>query len=481
MKVYRRPIGQQTVAPCQRALYSIMRLYTRSPCRLAPLPPPPTTNPVGTGAGSTVVSSGRGARGSDHTKRGPAAVVLDAASNPMETLSYVFHVHPSALRLHRELTISLAKGDAQEAADLASALAETVTRVIVAEKQKQQAAKESTSEETAPAPSSKDELPEVTPEDLASALGKVQEKVEENAVRDLFASGTQPSPSPSARSAAGATVDGAGAPRSEKFWELPEHLCITLVDTGFQLTVSEDADLLTAEGVKAMEEEKEHMQVMETYLEKEKEKWKAQRNAVLAVALAVAKRLGITPQDLHAAEASTDRPRRTESARFSPFQHCNLIIRGEAPSLTGQSDEAVKAAVEGELEQLKTLMARNNNPLTPLDERLAYYELLMSRTRMRYVVGLHKDLQLALDNSEKLNALRSERGVTGDGSSFFVGEVIRELNQTEKDVEEAVKSGEIHSVERVEQAAVISRPLLPYTFVLNCCLWFDVPAGAARN
>ncbi|KAG5490018.1 hypothetical protein JKF63_00137 [Porcisia hertigi] len=402
--------------------------------------------------------------------------------HPMELLSRVFQQHPPALRLHRELTIALTEGDSARAADLASVLASTIQRFAGAQHSQsiEIDAPSAVSERTEPV--SQSDIPAAGVEDVEEALEKTRQELAQQAamhVRSNVSRGEDAGTSLSASAGAGELP----------FWRDPEQLCITVLESAFETEVlsGESQDTLTPAGNRAAEYEAEQVRVLDSYLEKEALRWKAQKAAIAKVILDVTRFLGLTPEDLQAAEGISTSPSATAAAvgeqKLNVLRHTNLVIRGEVPSSSPPpppSSGMASESVEAELHVLEERMSSLGQPLTPMEVRMARYELQMNRSKMRYVVGVHRELQLALDHSAALQRALVQRNTPtvmfSTGTEVFMAEVIRALNEGASAYSASVTAagGEL-SVSSVKAREVVESPVLPFTFMLKCSLWFTTP------
>ncbi|KPI85771.1 hypothetical protein ABL78_5162 [Leptomonas seymouri] len=435
----------------------------------------------------------------------------------MELLSYVFQRHPSALRLHRELTIALASGDAARAADLAGVLASTVERVVATAEtppispadvynrnEKDGVASQLletpaiggcvTDEKTSTAEC----IPAPTPEDVEEAVEKTRRAVLQRAVCSPPGEDDQKRD----RSATSSDTEAQVLP----FWRDPQYLCVTVLESAFETDVpdGEAQDSLSAAGNRAAQREAEQVRILETYLEKEGVRWKAQKAAIAKIVLEVARGLKLTPEDLQATEGLTSAnsitceverggSNRSGSAggkRLNVLRHSNLVVRGEIPSAAATpSNVSAECDVETQLAALEERMRSLGTPLSREEVQMARFELQVSQSKMRYVVGVHKELQYALDNSESVKEALQELTAGSasystssappppsftTGTQLFVNEVIKALNEgAEAFSANATKQKKPLSVVDVQAREAAEDPVLPFTFMLKCCLWFD--------
>lgn len=392
--------------------------------------------------------------------------------NPMEVLSRVFQEHPPALRLHRELTIRLAAGDADAAADLAATLAESVVRVQ-ANWGKKDGKDDPTREPTSRGDANLGEEPPLTAtlDVIANATTATQRALLDRATSQEFLDAVHCPVSPT--DAASGQEFATGDESERPFWRSTNALSVTLLESAFEAD-GEVGNALTTAGSTLLDQEQQHVAVLAEYLNRDEQRWQAQKNAVAKILLDVARELGLTPEDLHASEETTVRP------TLNPLQHSNLVVRAEVPTMALAANETTEARIDEELSLLRKRMESQGTPMSPTEETMARYELQMVNTTMRYIVGIHRDLQTALDQSPAV--LQAMRATGCDervrGSGFFVQRAMEELHRTPDQVTSASKAKGNLSVERVVIAENLMTPVVPYTYMLKCCLWFDVTTSA---
>lgn len=455
------PLGSCQTAPHRRA--APMRSYFASTRALQRAPPQDaqgTTSPEQATAAETVAETTTAPPSSRH---------------PMEVLSSVFHRHPPALRLHRELTIAIADGDAERAGELANVLARTVRRVMAAA----EAAAGTPTDAGATARSQaaeveSGEMPRASAEDVTVALDKTREALLAREGGVAGHGGDEP----------GSLGAGPSPSALPPFWRDPAHLCVTVVESAFETEVpdGEVQGTLSAAGNAAAAHEAAQLRILDGYLEKEAVRWKAQKAAVAKIVLDVARSLGVTPAELQSAEGlEAQKAGADTSARLNVLRHSNLVVRGEVPSAaavpTSPSARA-ESSVEAELGALIKRMAALGQTMSAEEERMARYELQMSKVTMRYLVGVHRDLRLALDTSTALQEALQRRGDADShvttGAELFTAAVIRALNEgAEAYSADAVAAGAPLSLESVQAREAAATPVLPFTFMLKCCLWFN--------
>ncbi|CAJ1036012.1 hypothetical protein, conserved [Leishmania lindenbergi] len=400
--------------------------------------------------------------------------------HPMELLSSVFQHHPSALRLHRELTIALADGDSARAADLASVLASTVQRVV--------AAQEAGPSDVAASPKGSENAKHVYQSDIPRAgLEDIEEAVEKTRQSLLHQATVLKGTSVVSDAVADAVPPGpTSAERPLSFWRDPEQLCVTVLESTFETEVlgGESQDTLTPAGNRAAEHEAEQVRILDAYLEKEAARWKAQKAAIAKIVLDVARALRLTPEDLQSfegtfASASESAAAQAGERKLNVLRHSNLVIRGEMPSSASptSSSETLTVGVAAELRALEERMSSLGQPLTPSELCMARYEIQMRKSKMRYVVGVHKELQLALDHSAALQRLLTQKRTPevtfSTGMEVFMAEVIRALNEGADAYSASVTAaGTQLTVNDINAREAVETPVLPFTFMLKCSLWF---------
>lgn len=339
-----------------------------------------------------------------------------------------------------ELLQALASGNAVDAAEIAASLASIVKRRL-------EASSEAPNSTASPAPDVT--LPPVTEASMDHALDKLADVMARQASDDA--------PPPEGTSSA------ASSPSTP--WMSTKHITVTILETSFE--VSDD------DGVA-----EDHERILDQYLTQESERWKAQKHAIANIVLQCARECGITPLALHEGEGDTASSSSSRaSGTINVLKHCNLVIRGEVPdsitsaSLTGGSsttDDEMLASCRDELAALeRRYTERGIPPMSPRDRSIALMELIMSRTSVRYSVGLKKDLSSTLD---RLAALGATAGTTG--ANAFHQKVISALNEV-RPLEAASPSGAAAATTPQRQ---VQQPVLPYSFMVKLCLWFDASA-----
>nr|CCC52243.1 conserved hypothetical protein [Trypanosoma vivax Y486] len=333
----------------------------------------------------------------------------DLEGKAMAVLCRVFQSHPSALRLHHEMTKCIACGEAEQAADLASVLANVVKRVSLSAEARQNAcaqpAQGVSSSTLNKATSPDDTMPVATLEDVNFSIESVRRSLS-SASSDwaikAFIDGE--SDTKNQTTLGDGVLPTAVNHHNAPFWKRPDALRVTLLETAFEMGLSDgDDDPLKPGSSEAEAVEKQRMALLDAYLTREGKRWGQQKAAVGRVVLTTAKRLGIVPENIHTAQrVDGERFPDTRHDRFNVLKHCNLIVRGECPEVmelqcnTGSNGSEVHAAATAELEVLARRMEERGTPLSPIEKEMALYELVITKNRVRYVVGLHRELQIAL-------------------------------------------------------------------------------------
>nr|CCC93730.1 conserved hypothetical protein [Trypanosoma congolense IL3000] len=397
-------------------------------------------------------------------------------SDAMSVLTGIFKTNPSALRLHREMTICIANGEADRASDLASVLAGVVKRVLQRNPGEQVCAGGSGSVAAEASPAN---LMSKPTEAMPIMNEEHAEFLVSNVLRGVSFTGSQQSeqrPGVTHVDSLGVALRGANHHSWSHlpFWKDPGALRLTVLESAFEMTLGDDNDHPLRPGSAEAEEfEKRQMALLDVYLTREQKKWERQKGAIARVLVSTAKRLGLTPEEIHAAQqAECEVGVSQGSGRLNVLKQCNIIVRGEVPEMAelqmkDSGAGSVHAFAAEELEVLVKRMNERGAPLSQHDKDLAMFELVMSKSKMRYVVGLHRELQLALDEAVALKKAKVG-GESVSGSTFFVDAALKALNKVAPD-------GTEESAEDVECIEVISAPVLPFTFMLKMCLWFDPP------
>lgn len=361
-------------------------------------------------------------------------------THPMEVLSTVFRQSKSAVLLHRELILHLVSGNSAGAAAAAEALAKTVKHV----------------------------------RDKNAGTATPVEK----AVYDPPGDGMSPSPSHKKNDHADAEErpesDGLIQNEEEKQWHSPEALRIIILETTFECA---DDEHKPNDSSTESNSESENLAILDRFLKEDGERWNTQKHCLANILLRVAQCVGLRPMDVYSFEDNT-RP----SEHFIPVRHANVVIRGEVPDTLQLQDPSKSQRVEEEcmnkLRVLKQHMKDEGVVLTPLEERMALYEIRRAKTMMRYSVGIKRDLQRALDCSTTVKERMTQWGtLESSPSAFFVGEVIRVLNaftgeNSNNDGDECSRASHVTSLTS-EEIGIIEKPVVPFTFMIKCCLWFD--------
>ena len=274
-------------------------------------------------------------------------------NSPHERVHGLLISDKAALRLHRELTVALANGDAETASDCASALAKRMQKFSAAQEQPEHESSQTT------------EVSDAPPAPTASTMELLIEKA---AAPQL--SGSTTGTSDGSESAAASEINA-----------------VTILSTDFE-SENED-DLLD-------------IKILDEYLKKENEAWKEQKRAVANRILVVAKELGITPEVVHGSETE-----QMKDETFRPLRHVNLVIRAEMSRLDPEVEASVRTAAEAiklrleEKQQLVSQSGEQGSEEQIVQEhqfvgQVAFLELVAAKSHMKYSLGLHKDLEAAL-------------------------------------------------------------------------------------
>jgi hypothetical protein len=363
-------------------------------------------------------------------------------------LDQVFRSDGSARSLHKELLAAIASGNSEESSEIAAALASIVKRRLAEAETGASPPMLHHGQEAPPAdkPSNQSELPPVTDAAIGHALDKVA---------DVAASRGPPDSPLHAGTKETSDVEPSTP------WLSSKHLTVTILETSFE--VSDDD--VTAE---------EHERILDQYLSQEGERWKLQKHAIANAVLCAARHCGITPLALQCG----DEGRTTEGSFSTPqttntinvLKHCNIVVRGEVPEVLSSSSGGSDSVINGCREELAALeqryIERGLPPMSVHDKQIALLELVMSRTTVRYSVGLKRDLSSGLDQSAGVG----KGGVpssTGIGAEAYHQHMITALN-----AESSVTDG--HDV--CTSRHLLSQPVLPYSFMMKLCLWYDAEA-----
>lgn len=341
----------------------------------------------------------------------------------MKFLDSYMKNHKHALSLHRTLMLALAQGNAEEASEVAGALASAIRRHRQSLEDPQAPHSGSTSQPTADLP----------PFNIDAVEPAMQRTIE----------GVVPSSSSSNSDTVRSSRDNGEDLKAP--WNSSANLTITLLESSYETTAPDEE----GDGEGQQHKEERDLALLDEYLLKEAARWKAQKHAVAKAVLEAARRVGITPLQLHAGEGAASS---SSSSSLNPLRHCNVIIRGEVPDPDGPD-------IDTELQELEVHLQ------TKLDDKardIARMELLLSRRYVRYVVGLHRTLSTAIDAAAPE---ASSTGTDGDASlpptKALTDEIMRVLNQVPSGAEDVVHT-------------TIAVPVIPFTFMLKLCLWYEV-------
>lgn len=397
--------------------------------------------------------------------------------NPMEVLHGVFQNSPKALHQHRELMICLAEGDVDGAKFTAAALARTINQFILPPSEKSIPKEKGLDErEKAIFEKSSEEMLRVGIEKIESSIpgstlnslnDETLEKVKNVSYSEAQMRATAP-------------------------WNSTTSLRAVVLETLFETADTEvevpssstpmnawgavSSPLTIASGKTQAEG------ILNQYLSEEEQRWKNQKHLIVSVVLELAKSVGLTPLDLHACEKSAPRgdsvlPKKEDS--FNPLAHANFVIRGEIPDWkdsqisekVGQFDKECQK----ELETIKErILADGGEPIKPEEEEMALYELRRTKTVIRYTVGIHRDLQTAFNTSKNVKQFLHLRYANSiepipSGAEYFASQAIRLLNSDSyKEILHKI------SVDTLEPSISVETPVIPFTFMLKCCLWFEL-------
>lgn len=242
---------------------------------------------------------------------------------------------PTAVRMHKELLLSLAKGDAETSSDVAALLAKRIKNAALSGLQ----------EPPATPPS------EPIPYSMESLDGATQtlSRVIEGGLDKPAAAISQNSP-------------------------ITKELTVTIIDSNFELAAAGEDDTVA---------EERDMKVLSQYLEADTAAWKAQKRAIARTLLEAARSSGISVEELLQSDVANGS---AIPSRFIPYRECNVVVRCEVPP--ANVDEG---AIEAQLAPL-----RSQPGWSAIAEDIARKEIELGHTSMRYKVGLHFSLESAL-------------------------------------------------------------------------------------
>ncbi len=351
---------------------------------------------------------------------------LTTGSSPHERVHSLLSTDKAALRLHHELTIAMACGDPDAAAECAAAIARRMQRHAAG------------GSNVKGSDSSAAEPQDLPPPPSNEAMGLLLDRVA----------------GPLGDSASGDGHDesmlNSSAP-APPFWRDPQALTVTILSTDFE---SENDD----DGL--------DIRILDEYLRKEQESWKEQKRAVANRVLRAAQIVGITPEVVHGSEVEQ---RKDET--FRPLRHVNIVVRAAVAKIPVETEKLISTQVHEiekkfeERQQLqkdalspKTLESADDNNEASNSSRVvgsgdddlmfvsqvAFLELVAASSHMEYSVGLHKDLESALGS---------------DLARQFVSRVVSSLNSAE-------------SLEDSKDQEAVRRVAVPYTSMVKLCLWY---------
>lgn len=356
-------------------------------------------------------------------------------SDPMQRLSRVLLNSKHALFQHRELIKCLSEGDAERAADVAAALAQIVKNFTVSSNDTQSSVTKN--------------LPFCNSDTVVKSMEKLSSFLEStpNHMND--------------------DVSEEKCGDIEKSWHSADSLRITVLESVFETLDPDDSSSLDTPDESNV---KMDMEILDRYLLEQANEWKLQKKHLGLAILKASKSIGLTPADLHAHETSPVPISNKE--KLKPLKHVNVVVRGEVPETCINRLDRESNEFEGEclksLQALKKRMELQGSPLSEIEEKMALFELLRSKTSMRYSVGIHHSVQRALDESKAVKRhMLSSESKCKTGSEYFVSTAIQLLNQ---DSETRAQEDE----EKSFDLAVIEKPVIPFTFMLKCCLWFEI-------
>jgi hypothetical protein len=364
---------------------------------------------------------------------------------PLILLDQVFRSDGSARSLHKELLVAIASGNCEESSEIAAALASIVKRRLAEAETGASSSMQHHGQEASPAekPSNQSDLPPVTDAAIGHALDKVADAA---ASRGL--------PDPPFHSGKKETSDV----EPSTPWLSSKHLTVTILETSFEVS-DDDA---TAE---------EHERILDQYLSQEGERWKLQKHAIANAVLSAARHCGITPLALQSGDEGSVSFSTPQTANtINVLKHCNIVVRGEVPEVLSSTSGSSDSVINGCREELAALeqryIERGLPPMSARDKQIALLELVMSRTTVRYSVGLKKDLSSGLDRS----AAVGKGGVpssTGIGAEAYHQHMITALN---------AESSATEGHDMCTSRHLLSQPVLPYSFMMKLCLWYDAEA-----
>lgn len=402
-------------------------------------------------------------------------------ANPMEILHQIFHRNKQAVLQHRELLICLAEGDVDGAGATAAALTRTIKKSLLETVKPADSMAESSA------------LPECLfrrPDDdaLRVTTDKIADTLMKNNSNPIHDENLEKCKNSAPDEDSVHAIPAAAAP-----WNVVSSLRAVVLETLFETVDPEDPmdssmahsrgwgaghSSPTSTGYVSRAEE-----ILNQYLSEEGEKWKEQKHLIASILLDLVKSMELTPLDLHACEETEpvgELNRIKKEAPLNPLKHANLVVRGELPDfgVNGNRNESamvIETECQKELEELKKKIVSNGAaPMTPVEEEMALYELRRCKTVIRYSVGIHRDLQRAFNKSKNVSRFIEQNHKNScqplpTGAEYFVSQAIHLLNSdAHKEILHRIKGN------KTESSISIETPVIPFTFMLKCCLWFEV-------
>lgn len=416
-------------------------------------------------------------RASDSSVEEKPSRLAPERKNPMEVLHRVFQSSPKALHQHRELMICLAEGDVDGARFTAAALAKTIIQCVP--------------------PLSEKSIPK--DEGLSDREQTIFKKSNEEMLRVGVEKITNSIPGSTLNSLDGETLEevknvscseahmGTSAP-----WNSTTSLRAVVLETLFETpdtegvfpssSTSMDASGTICSPLTSASGKAQAEVILNQYLSEEEQRWKNQKHVIVSIVLDLAKSIGLTPLDLHACEKNAPRGDSALSKKedsFNPLTHTNFVIRGEIPdwkdSQVSEKVRLIDKECQKELETIKKrILGDGGEPIKPEEEEMALYELYRTKTVVRYSVGIHRDLQAALNTSKNVKqflelSYANSLEPIPTGAEYFASQAIRLLNSDSyKEILHKI------SVDTLEPSISVETPVIPFTFMLKCCLWFEL-------
>lgn len=411
--------------------------------------------------------------------------------NPMELLHKIFQSNKQAVVQHRELLICLAEGDIDGAGATAAALARSVKQSLTSASKSPPPQQEESPLADTPFRKPDAEILGVTTDKIAETLIKWKSNAMNGGSVDMMqrssTATTASTTSSSTSKSHGDSMQASVAP-----WNTVASLRAVVLETLFETVDTGDSvgsscaqGRLPKESHSPLiykEDRAQAEKVLNQYLSEEGEKWKMQKHLIVSILLDLAKSMGLTPLDLHACEetgTSAFSSATKKETSLNPLKHTNLVVRGEMPDWIDIGVNGKEALVEREcqkeLNALKEqILLSGGIPMKPAEEEMALYELRRTKTVLRYSVGIHRDLQHAFNKSENVKQfIQRTHRKTADplpsGAQYFVSQAIQLLNSDSH-------KKFIHRTNTKQMGSSISieTPVIPFTFMLKCCLWFEL-------